>query len=97
MALYADGGEMSTKPYCASGNYINKMSDFCKGCSYSVTKKLGKEACPFNYLYWYFLNKNRALLEQNRRLWMPYKNLDKKSETELAAIRESAESFLQSI
>jgi deoxyribodipyrimidine photolyase-related protein len=54
MILFADGGYLASKPYAAGGSYINKMSDYCKNCSYSVTKKNGLNACPFNYLYWNF-------------------------------------------
>ena len=97
MALYADGGKMSTKPYAAGGNYINKMSDFCKSCHYKVSQKTGSDACPFNYLYWYFLDKNKDVLENNRRLFMPYRTLSTKSEDDLIEIRKNAESFLNSL
>ena len=65
MTLYADGGILGSKPYAASGNYINKMSNYCKDCQYDVKKKEGKDACPFNYLYWNFFltnQKNRVIL-----------------------------------
>ncbi|MCM8536602.1 MAG: cryptochrome/photolyase family protein [Lentisphaeraceae bacterium] len=95
MALYADGGAMSTKPYVSSGNYINKMSNFCKSCSYSVKLKTGESACPFNYLYWYFLDKNKEKLSSNRRLFMPYRNLAKKTDKDLQEIHKSSERFLK--
>ena len=94
MALFADGGIMATKPYAASGNYINKMSDFCKQCKYNIRKKTGTNACPFNYLYWDFLERNSDKLKDNHRLFMPYKNLEKKSLEEKALIKESAKSFI---
>lgn len=94
MALYADGGLMATKPYCASGNYINKMSDFCKNCSFNVKKKTGDDACPFNYLYWYFLNKNKDKLQSNSRLFFPYKSLDKMDPQKIQDITKSAEKFI---
>ena len=50
MVLYADGGMLASKPYAASGAYINKMSNYCKHCEYKVTTKTGEGACPFNYL-----------------------------------------------
>ena len=96
MALYADGGFLSTKPYIASGNYINKMSNFCKGCRYNVKLKVGEDACPFNYLYWNFLHENKDKLSSNRRLFMPYRNLSKKTEEELSKIQSSAKIFLES-
>ena len=95
MALYADGGEMSTKPYAASGNYINKMSNFCKDCSYKVKEKTGPSACPFNYLYWNFLSKNKEKLASNHRLFMPYRNLAKKSNEDLQKVHDSASKFLE--
>jgi len=55
MALYADLGLLGPKPYAASGTYIDRMSDYCNACAYDPKIKLGPEACPFNYLYWYFL------------------------------------------
>jgi deoxyribodipyrimidine photolyase-related protein len=75
MALYADGGIMASKPYAASGAYIDRMSDYCSGCAYSPKEKRGPKACPFNYLYWDFLARNRAALEKNPRLAMPYRTL----------------------
>jgi deoxyribodipyrimidine photolyase-related protein len=73
MILYADGGLLGSKPYAASGSYINKMSDYCKNCSYKVTKKNGPDACPFNYLYWDFIRRNKDKLEDNHRMGMMYK------------------------
>ena len=94
MALYADGGLLATKPYAASGNYINKMSDFCKACSYKVKQKSGEDACPFNYLYWYFLDKNHAKLKTNHRLFMPLKNLEKMSLDKKQGFIQDAEKFI---
>ncbi len=62
MSLFGDGGLLGSKPYAASGNYINKMSDYCKGCAYDVKLRTGPRACPFNYLYWDFLMRNRQKL-----------------------------------
>ena len=73
MALSADGGLIATKPYAASGNYINKMSDYCKNCHYSVKAKIGEKACPFNSLYWHFLNHHKSLFQKNPRMAFPYK------------------------
>ena len=62
MILFADGGYLASKPYAASGAYINKMSDYCKHCRYDVSKKTGEDACPFNYLYWNFMIENSEKL-----------------------------------
>jgi len=75
MAVFADGGKMASKPYAASGSYINRMSDFCTGCSYDVTVKTGPRACPFNILYWAFLIRNERRLSGNPRMTMPYRTL----------------------
>jgi deoxyribodipyrimidine photolyase-related protein len=102
MAIYADGGIVASKPYCSSGNYINKMSNFCKNCHFDVKKttnenSLVKNACPFNYLYWNFLIKNEKLLKNNGRLFYPYANLKRKSEQEISAIKKSAQEFFNDI
>jgi deoxyribodipyrimidine photolyase-related protein len=97
MALFADGGLMATKPYAASGSYINKMSDSCKSCSYAVTKKNGPKACPFNYLYWNFLIENEDTLRGNHRLGMIYKTLDRMGEEKKQAVREDSRRFLSDI
>ena len=68
MALFADGGVLGSKPYASSGQYINKMSDYCKECRYKVSVKEGEDACPFNYLYWDFLLRNEKQLGSNQRL-----------------------------
>ena len=76
MATFADGGIVGSKPYAASGAYINRMSDYCGSCHYDVKAKSGDGACPFNRLYWGFLERNRLRLRDNPRLAMPYKTLD---------------------
>ncbi len=97
MAIFADGGAMASKPYAASANYINKMSDFCAGCQFSPTEKLGETACPFNYLYWTFLNTHRDSLKQNGRMGLVLKNLAKKDEAELNEMARLSERFLATI
>ena len=94
MAIYADGGVIASKPYAASGSYINRMSDYCKSCRYKVSEKTGEDACPFNYLYWNFLDRNRDKLEDTGRMGLVFKNLDRKSENEMDDIRQSAKRFL---
>jgi deoxyribodipyrimidine photolyase-related protein len=77
MALFADGGVMASKPYAASGAYINRMSNYCSGCRYDPKLKMGEGACPFNYLYWYFLHRNEAVLRKNPRMALALRNLDR--------------------
>ncbi len=90
MALYADGGIFATKPYAASANYINKMSNCCKSCAYNHRQKTGDNACPFNALYWDFLARNYDKLKQNPRMNMMLAMLDKKDAADLADLRERA-------
>lgn len=68
MSLYADGGQMSTKPYAAGGAYINKMSNHCVGCKFKPTIRVGEEACPFTAGYWNFLAKNQETFKSNHRM-----------------------------
>lgn len=94
MILYADGGFLASKPYIASGSYINKMSDYCKNCTYQVTLKSGPKACPFNFLYWNFLLQHRDLLKNNQRLSMIYASLGKMSRDKISDIYLDSEAFL---
>ncbi|WP_411351512.1 cryptochrome/photolyase family protein [Leisingera aquaemixtae] len=94
MSQYADGGLLGSKPYAASGNYINKMSDHCAGCRYSVTKKTGEEACPFNPLYWDFLVRNRDKLRNNPRLKRAYSTWDRMSGPRQQEYLDSAQKVL---
>lgn len=94
MALYADGGVMASKPYAASGKYIDRMSDYCQGCPFNPRKNTGPDACPFNALYWHFLDRNADTLGNNPRLGMPYRNWARmKDETKRDLITQ-AEQFL---
>ncbi|MCS3903097.1 deoxyribodipyrimidine photolyase-related protein [Methylohalomonas lacus] len=97
MSQFADGGLLGSKPYAAGGNYINKMSNYCQHCRYKVSAKSGPDACPFNYLYWDFLIRNRDQLEHNRRLAFPYKHLARMSEERIAQIHRDSRRFLQSL
>lgn len=97
MSQFADGGLLASKPYAASGNYINKMSDYCSHCRYDVKAKTGADACPFNALYWDFLARNEDKLRGSRRLAMPYRTWEKKEKGEKIALRNSARSFLESL
>lgn len=97
MILFADGGFLASKPYAAGGSYINKMSNYCKNCSYKVTKKNGPDACPFNYLYWDFLDRNREKLAGNHRIGMMYKTFDRMGEEKQKAIRDDSKRFLSGL
>ena len=97
MILYADGGILGSKPYAASGNYINKMSDYCKNCEYDVKVKNGKDACPFNYLYWNFFLKNQEKLKNNPRLWTAFSNIKNMSEERKKEIENDSKEFMKTI
>ena len=94
MAVFADGGKMASKPYASSGAYINRMSDFCKGCSYDVKKKTGSNACPFNYLYWDFIIRNQKKLNTNPRMAMIYNTLSKMDKSKVHEIQDDSNNFL---
>jgi deoxyribodipyrimidine photolyase-related protein len=90
MALFADGGEMMTKPYAAGGNYVNKMSDYCGGCQYDPHKRTGPEGCPLTAMYWDFLDRHAERLAGNRRLAMPLRSLGRFDPEELARVKTRA-------
>ncbi|WP_353930666.1 cryptochrome/photolyase family protein [Okeanomitos corallinicola TIOX110] len=93
MGLFADGGILASKPYGASANYINKMSDYCKGCVYNHKEKIADNACPFNFFYWHFLYQHREKLQKQGRMSFILRNLDKMSAAELESICQQAESW----
>ena len=97
MVLFADGGYLASKPYAAGGAYISRMSNYCANCSYKVTRKTGEGACPFNYLYWDFLIRNRERLGGNARLGMMYKSLDRMAPERVETIRGDAAAFLATL
>lgn len=90
MSQFADGGVMASKPYVASGKYIQRMSNYCVQCRYNPAESLGEDACPFTTLYWDFLQRHRRLLEQNRRMNLQVRNLKRKSADALRATRRRA-------
>ncbi|MCK7591254.1 cryptochrome/photolyase family protein [Subsaxibacter sp. CAU 1640] len=95
MSQFADGGKIATKPYVSSGSYINKMSNYCGSCYYSKTKKTGDKACPFNSLYWNFLDDHRKTLSDNHRMTMMYSLLDKMKPKDLEALKEKAQHIIE--
>ncbi|MEX0503025.1 cryptochrome/photolyase family protein [Alphaproteobacteria bacterium LSUCC0719] len=97
MVLFADGGYLASKPYAGGGAYINRMSNYCASCRYKVASKTGEGACPFNYLYWDFLIRNRDSLGGNARLGMMYKSLDRMADERVADIRGDAARFLAAL
>lgn len=97
LSTFADGGVLASKPYVSSGNYINKMSNYCKSCEYSITKKAGAKACPFNYLYWNFVDEQREAFEVSGRNSFMVNMYDKKSDEDKRAIKESTEDFLEQL
>jgi deoxyribodipyrimidine photolyase-related protein len=94
MALHADGGLLGSKPYAASGNYINKMSDYCGSCQFEVKQRTGPKACPFNALYWDFIARHKTRFAKNPRMGNICRVYDKFEEAEKNRIAESAAEFL---
>jgi len=92
MALFGDGGLLGSKPYAASGKYIDKMSNYCAGCRYNPQEMTGETACPFNALYWDFFARNRHKLEANQRLPFVYTTWDKFSPDRQTGIKDQAAS-----
>jgi deoxyribodipyrimidine photolyase-related protein len=93
MSQFADGALMASKPYIASGKYIERMSggSLCKACRYDPAKRTGATACPFTTLYWSFLMRHEAVLARNPRTVMQVRNLTRLSDAEKAAIAARAE------
>jgi len=97
MAIHADGGIMASKPYAASGKYIDRMGDHCGGCRYRVAEATGDRACPFNALYWDFLARHRARFEANPRMAQMYRTMDRMDPAKVAAMRRQATGFLDRV
>jgi deoxyribodipyrimidine photolyase-related protein len=91
MGQHGDGGIVGTKPYVASGAYIDRMSDHCRRCRYNPKQAVGEQACPFTTLYWDFLARHRSRFAANRRMGPMFANLDRKDAGELRMIRLQAE------
>jgi deoxyribodipyrimidine photolyase-related protein len=97
MALHADGGYVGTKPYCASANYINTMSDYCKRCRYDQKSIVTDDACPFNALYWDFIARNEARFSRNTRMAVIVRNWQRRPESWRAAVRAKAQRITEAL
>jgi deoxyribodipyrimidine photolyase-related protein len=86
MSQHADGGVVGTKPYAASGRYIERMGDYCDGCRYEPGTRVGEPACPFTTFYWDFLLRHQPTLAGNRRMALPLKHVTAMDDHERAAI-----------
>lgn len=94
MSQFADGGVVGSKPYAASGAYINRMSDHCGACRFDVEKRVGDDACPFNALYWDFLARHRPRFENNPRMAQMYRTFDRMTPEMQVAVRTRAARIL---
>jgi deoxyribodipyrimidine photolyase-related protein len=97
MSQFGDGGLLGSKPYASSGSYINRMSNYCKSCKYNVKERVGEDACPFNSLYWHFIDRHEDKLRGNNRMSMIYRNLDKMDADVKEDILKTAEAFLENL
>lgn len=93
MGLFADGGILASKPYAASANYVNKMSDYCRNCVYDRNKRTGEGACPFNFFYWDFLSRHREKLKSQGRMSFILKNCDRISPEDWQEIHQQSQSW----
>jgi deoxyribodipyrimidine photolyase-related protein len=97
MTLHADGGFVGTKPYAASANYINRMSDYCGACRYDPKKTTGDDACPYNALYWDFIDRNERRFASNPRMSLPLRNWAGRGDDVKSAIRERAATLRETL
>jgi len=97
MSQWADGGLVATKPYVSSANYIDKMSNYCGTCYYSKKEKVGEKACPFNSLYWNFIDQHLPIWEKNHRMGMMVANWKRQDPKQKAQILERAQYVLENI
>ena len=94
MSQFADGGLVASKPYAASGAYIDRMSDYCGGCRYKVKTRTGPDACPFNALYWDFLVRHRERFQSNPRMAQMYRTYDRFTDEARGEVHDAAAAFL---
>ena len=93
MSQYGDGGLMASKPYVATGKYIQRMGGPCAGCRYDTALREGERACPFTTLYWDFLMRHESMLQKNARMALQVKNLTRLNETQRQAVKQRAEAI----
>ncbi|HMO68745.1 MAG TPA: cryptochrome/photolyase family protein, partial [Novosphingobium sp.] len=94
MSQFADGGLLGSKPYAASGAYIDRMSDYCGACRYDVKRKTGEGACPMNALYWHFMDRHAERLSANPRMGPVYRTWARMAEDRRQALLDHAARFL---
>ena len=97
MALFADGGIMASKPYAASGKYIQKQGNHCKTCRYDPKRVTGEDACPYNSLYWHFIDRHNGLLSQNPRMGLILGGWRKRADDDRKAVLKWADHTLERI
>lgn len=97
MSQFADSGLIATKPYAASGSYINKMSDYCKDCHYNVKQRFTEDACPFNSLYWHFMQRHSEQFSRNPRTAMAYRSWEKMNIDVKQSLLERADNCLENL
>jgi deoxyribodipyrimidine photolyase-related protein len=97
MSQFADGGRVGSKPYIASGAYIDRMSNYCKGCRYQVKQLDAPNACPFNLLYWQFIERHQDWLKSHPRLAMQVSHWQKKPSEQRAQVIEWAGAFREKV
>lgn len=97
MSQFADGGVMASKPYCASGKYIQRMGNYCSGCRFKPDEAVGPKACPFTTLYWDFLERHQQRFAKHPRAALQWRSLERLPEAKRAAIREQAQALRQQL
>jgi deoxyribodipyrimidine photolyase-related protein len=90
MSQFADGGLMASKPYIATGKYIDRMSNYCKHCAFKPDQSTGPNACPFTTLYWDFLIRHESAMSKNPRMLMQVRNLARMTDEAKLAIQDQA-------
>lgn len=97
MSTYADGGVLASKPYVSGGNYIHKMSDYCRDCYYNVRDREGERACPFNHLYWNFIDSAADAISQNPRSSFMVKTWNRKDPAMQQDVRDRSVAFIHDL
>lgn len=97
MSQFADGGVLGSKPYAATGKYVQRMGNYCDRCRYDPSKREGEDACPFTVLYWDFLDRNAEMLRRNQRMRLQLKNLDRLAPAERKRLRKEAVRVLETV